>query len=200
MANIELFDQIAEQYDNDERIQVAKIIADAIRRHIGDAGGKSALDYGCGTGLVGLELAERFRSIVLADASEAMVERVRRKIETAGLRTARALCCNLESAHASTLRADYILLAQVLLHIPDVPSILARLHGLLNAGGHLLIADFNREESIVSDKVHNGFDQQELARLCRSLGYTDTASETFYHGKNIFMGKDASLFLLDAAK
>jgi hypothetical protein len=34
----------------------------------------------------------------------------------------------------------------------------------------------------------------------RHLGFKVGKSQTFYHGKNIFMNKDASLFMLDALK
>lgn len=56
MGNIEKFDCIASQYDTFDRIEVAKIIADTIRTYVIDGKGKSAIDYGCGTGLVGMQL------------------------------------------------------------------------------------------------------------------------------------------------
>ena len=200
MGNIELFDQMAESYDTGERARIAKIIAQAIRSQVGEARDKSALDYGCGTGLVGLELTDVFGSIMLVDASERMVRQVRKKIGAAGLKNADAHCFDLMGEVSLKLTVDYIILAQVLLHIPDVTAILSRLYSLLNEGGHLLIVDFDKTEAVVSDMVHNGFDQQELTRRCTSVGFAGATAETFHIGEKYFMGKDASLFLLDAVK
>lgn len=198
MGNIELFDQMAERYDTAERIEVAKWTAAAIRRRIGDARKKQAVDYGCGTGLVGLNLVDLFASMLLVDASPQMVQQVEHKIKTMGLQTARALCCDLMSESWPEQKVDFIMVVQVLLHIPDVPSILARLHSLLKPGGHLLVVDFNKARHVLSTKIHNGFDQSTLARLCQDIGFLSTRTETFYEGQHILMGQNASLFLLDA--
>lgn len=91
-------------------------------------------------------------------------------------------------------------MAQVLLHIHDVELVLSRLYEVLNESGHLLIVDFNKNEKIVSDMVHNGFDQTELTDMMTKIGYRDIQSKTFYTGSKIFMGYDASLFILDSRK
>ncbi|MNC72357.1 hypothetical protein D3C75_1233980 [compost metagenome] len=91
-------------------------------------------------------------------------------------------------------------MVQVLLHIRDVEPILSRLYEVLPAGGHLLIVDFDKNDKVVSDMVHNGFDQDELMELMRKIGFTDVQSKIFYTGNNIFMKQDASMFLLDARK
>ena len=98
------------------------------------------------------------------------------------------------------LHTDYIFMSQVLLHIGDVELFLSRIHDLLNPGGHLIIVDFDKNEKVVSDKVHNGFDQGQLAELMTNIGYRDIESRTFYSGSKIFMNQDASLFVLDALK
>jgi len=91
-------------------------------------------------------------------------------------------------------------MAQVLLHINDVEAVLSRLYDVLNVGGHLIIVDFNKNEEVVSDMVHNGFDQEKLRDLMTKIGYRDIQSKTFYTGSKMFMGKDASLFILDSKK
>ncbi|KGE19390.1 hypothetical protein [Paenibacillus wynnii] len=53
MGNTDKFEMIADSYDISERIQIAKVSSDAIREYLGDAKRKSAIDFGCGTGLVG---------------------------------------------------------------------------------------------------------------------------------------------------
>jgi hypothetical protein len=70
----------------------------------------------------------------------------------------------------------------------------------LNDEGHLLIIDFNKNENIASDLVHNGFDQEELTDIMTAIGYRNIQFQTFYTGSKIFMGQNASMFILDSQK
>ncbi|MDR7317161.1 hypothetical protein [Brevibacillus nitrificans] len=91
-------------------------------------------------------------------------------------------------------------MAQVLLHIKDVEFVLSRLFDVLKEGGHLLIVDFDKNENVASDIVHNGFHQAELTEMMSKIGYKKIQSKTFYRGSKIFMGQDASMFILDSQK
>jgi len=200
MGNTEKFEMIANKYDTPERIQIAKVSSDAIREYLVDAKSKKAVDFGCGTGLVGMNLLNEFNSMLFLDTSPSMINQIKHKISDFNIRNADTLCFDFEEETLSDLRADYIFMAQVLLHINDVEFVLSRLFDVLNDGGHLLIVDFNKNENIVSDIVHNGFHQDELSRVMSKMGYKNIQSETFYHGSKIFMGQDASMFILDAQK
>lgn len=200
MANTDKFDMIASMYDTPERIHIADISSDAIRAYIRDGKQKTAIDFGCGTGLVGMKLLDEFKSMLFIDSSSNMISQVQHKIEQQCISNAETLCFDAEQNDLVSLRADYIFMVQVLLHIPDVQILLSRLLQTLNDGGHLLIVDFDKNEAIASEHVHNGFHQKQLSGLMTAIGYRNTQSQTFYHGKDIFMGKDASMFILDAQK
>jgi len=103
----------------------------------------------------------------------------------------------IEKESLVDVHADYIFMAQVLLHIHDVELVLSRLFDVLNVGGHLLIVDFNKNEKVVSDIVHNGFNPEELTDIMTKIGYRNIQSKTFYNGSKIFMGHDASMFILE---
>ncbi len=200
MGNTDKFEMIANTYDTPERILIAKVSSDAIREYVVDAKGKKAVDFGCGTGLVGMSLIDEFQSVLFLDTSPSMIRQIKQKIADRHIPNADTLCFDFEQEGLSELRADYIFMAQVLLHIPDVEFVLSRLFEVLNEGGHLLIVDFNKNENIVSDLVHNGFNQDELTDKMTKIGYRDVQSKTFHHGSRIFMGQDASMFILDARK
>ncbi|PWV95995.1 ubiquinone/menaquinone biosynthesis C-methylase UbiE [Paenibacillus cellulosilyticus] len=200
MGNTDKFEMIAQVYDTPERIHTAKVSSDAIRNYLVDAESKSAIDFGCGTGLVGMNLLDEFKSMLFLDTSPKMIQQIEQKISDANLQNVDTLCFDFEKTDLSDLRADYILMAQVLLHIPDVEFVLSRLFDVLNEGGHLLIVDFDKNEKVVSEFVHNGFRQAELASIMTRLGYKNIQSETFYTGSGIFMGQDASMFILDSRK
>ncbi|HYE11880.1 MAG TPA: class I SAM-dependent methyltransferase [Patescibacteria group bacterium] len=200
MGNTDKFEMIANIYDTSERVQIAKASSDAIRKYLVEAKSKDAIDFGCGTGLVGMDLLNEFKSILFLDTSQNMINQVKQKIFDANIHNASTLCFDFETANLSGIRADYIFMAQVLLHINDVELILSRLYDILNFEGHLIIVDFNKNNDIVSDMVHNGFDQDKLLDIMLKIGYKDIQSKTFYFGSKIFMGHDASLFILDSKK
>jgi ubiquinone/menaquinone biosynthesis C-methylase UbiE len=200
MGNTDKFDSIAKSYDNSERTHIAKVASDAIKEYLGHTKSKSAIDFGCGTGLVGMNLLSEFESMLFLDASENMLHIVEAKISEADARNARTFCFDFETSSQPDLRVDYIFMAQVLLHIQDYEALLAKLHAALNDEGHLLIVDFNKNDKVVSDLVHNGFDQEQLKELMLKIGYKDIQSKTIYSGNKLFMNQDASLFIMDAKK
>ncbi len=158
------------------------------------------MDYGCGTGLVGLRLVDLFSSMLFVDASAQMLGLVKQKIQNKRIETATALCCDFMVEVPLGLQVDYVIVSQVLLHIPDSRLILSHSFDVIKTGGHLIIVDFDKNENILSDRVHNGFEQQYLISLLGQVGFSSAYAHTFHSGKGIFMNQDASLFILDAIK
>lgn len=200
MGNTDKFEMMADRYDTPERIQIAKVSSNAIREYVVDARSKNAIDFGCGTGLVGMNLLNDFNSMLFLDTSQNMIHQIEQKISSSNIQNAATLCFDVEKDSLTDLHADYIFMAQVLLHIKDFDLVLSRLYDTLEKDGHLIIVDFDKNEKIASDMVHNGFDQEELTDVMSKIGYRDIQSKTIYTGSKIFMGQDASLFVLDSHK
>ncbi|WP_041701411.1 class I SAM-dependent methyltransferase [Gottschalkia acidurici] len=200
MENTDIFNMMASRYDTFERIQIAKLVSDAIREYLIDSNNKNAIDFGCGTGLVGMNLLNEFNSMIFMDTSQNMIDQIKQKIIDFNIQNVDTLCFDLEKESLLDLHMDYIFMSQVLLHINDIELVLSRLYDILNVGGHLIIVDFNKNEKVVSDMVHDEFDQVELINLMTKLGFKETQFKTFYTGSKIFMNHDASLFILDAQK
>lgn len=200
MGNTDIFNAMANAYDTTERIHIAKVAADAIRESLKNAETKNAIDFGSGTGLVGMELLWDFKRVLFMDSSQNMIQQIKQKILDNNIQNADTLCFDVEHETPIDLRVDYIFMVQVLLHIKDINIVLAKLYDMLNIDGHLIIVDFDKNENIVSDMVHNGFIQEELSKLIKQLGFSENQSKTFYKGSKIFMNQDASLFILDAKK
>ena len=196
----DIFNSIAERYDTEQQIRIAGIAAREMKKFITDSNGRDALDYGCGTGLIGLEMTDMFRSVLLVDSASNMIRIVKEKIADRKITNAVALCSDMLKQSANDKKVDYIFMSQVLLHIGDVDQVLRRMYELLNPNGHLLIVDFDKNEQVNSDQVHNGFDQQELKEYLLKIGFDDIESYNFYEGENIFMKQDAVLFILNAIK
>lgn len=200
MGNIEIFDRIAGQYDSESRVHLAHIIANAIREQLVLPAKKTAMDFGCGTGLIGMALLQDFASVLFLDASANMIQQVQIKIRDANVKNASALCCDLTGGCSLTVQVDCIFMVQTLLHIHDTKQILTRLHELLCPNGRLFLVDYNETPAVTAREIHPGFNQQNLCNLLTEIGFSQATSKTFYHGKNLLMNQDASLFLLEAVK
>lgn len=200
MGNTDKFDMIANIYDTSERVQIAKVSSDAINEYLTDTKSKDAIDFGCGTDLVGMNLLNEFRTMLFLDTSQNMLDIIDQKISDINAPNASTLCFDFETSALPGIRTDYILMVQVLHHIQNFDLVLSKLYDILNLDGHVLIVDFDKNEEVVSDMVHNGFEQEQLKEIMSKIGYKDIQTRTLYTGSKIFMGQDASLFILDAKK
>ncbi len=194
-----VFEQMAKRYDTEERIELAKVLVKGVRPELRNSKSKSLIDYGSGTGLVGLELSDLVDSILLVDSSEQMLEVAKAKISHKGITNAKVLYSDF-TQETTELKADIVLLSLVLLHIPDTPKILQGLFNILNKGGKLIIIDFDKNDKINHPKVHNGFSHEELKKRLSEVGFKSSEIKTFHHGNRIFMNQDASMFISSSIK
>jgi len=194
-----VFEELAKRYDTEERIALARVIVKEVRPELRDGTTKSLIDYGSGTGLISLEIADLVDSILLVDSSKQMLEVAEAKIAHKGITNAKVLYSDF-TQETPELKADIVLLSLVLLHIPDTKKILQELFNILNPGGRLLMIDFDKNEKINHPKIHNGFSQEELKKCLSDVGFKSTEMKTFYHGKGIFVKQDASMFISHSKK
>ncbi|MRI86454.1 methyltransferase domain-containing protein [Aerococcaceae bacterium WS4759] len=199
IGNTEQFDKMALRYDSPERIQIANIISEAMRDKITVGERVKAMDFGCGTGLIGLNLHDEFDEWVFVDASKEMLKQVDEKLAVLPI-NARTLQIDLENTTAEQEHFSCIVMSQVLLHIQDYQSVLKKLLDLLAPGGQLLIADFDENPNVQSDLVHPGFDRSKLASGLEDLGLEEVAAEIIYQADNLFMKQRAALFLMSGFK
>lgn len=194
------FEKAAHGYDTPSQHERAEVIVAEIRKCLKGIDLRTAMDFGCGTGLVGLPLAPLFKSLFLADPSEKMIEVTQTKIDSQGIANATALCVDLVASPDPDIKVDCIFMAQVLIHIPDTQLVFERMHQMLNEGGLLIIVDFDKTPAVQHPNIHNGFTHNELAELADRTSFTNTQIKTFYQGKNNFAKQDASMFILTCTK
>lgn len=141
------FDDKAATWDQDpRRIKMAKEIAEAMARKVKLNTQMSAMEFGCGTGLVTMYLADKVKSITAVDNSAGMLAVLEQKIKA-------QLVHNVEIKHVDltieqTLGRSFDLIYSVLAlhHIKDCQSLLAYFKTILNPGGIIAIADLDDED------------------------------------------------------
>lgn len=201
------FDSDAKNWDTDLRINRAKVIAEEIGKYIDSDKQYSAMEFGCGTGLISFNLHDKFKNITLIDSSQGMIEILNSKISNYKINNMIPYHLDITSSEALNLNFDVIYNSMVLHHIPDTNEIIKDFYKLLNKEGYLFIVDLDEDDGSFHSNYpeydgHNGFDQEYLKGILSSAGFKDIESSTFYYGEKRIEEKvvNYSLFLMRARK
>ncbi|MFN8597505.1 MAG: class I SAM-dependent methyltransferase [Anaerolineae bacterium] len=200
------FDQKASQWDaKPERVERAQAMADGIRAALPLSERVTALEYGCGTGLVSFALQPYLGHITLADSSSGMLAVLREKIAGGHVQnmTPRSLDLLIEPLPSERYQLIYTLMT--LHHISDTDRILRAFYALLDTPGYLCVADLDTEDGTFhEDEFHGhlGFDRSALSAQARQAGFQSITFSTMFQMRKEVVGvmKDYPLFLMIARK
>lgn len=201
------FNLAAVGWDDQKRINRAKIIANEIIKSINIKEHSCAMEFGCGTGLVSFNLSDKFDHITLIDTSEGMIEKLKQKILDSGLKNMTAVQTDINSCSELQDKFDVIYTSMALHHIIDTKATLKKLYGLLKDEGYICIVELDAEDGSFHKQEkdfngHNGFDQQQLKKLLEELGLKNIVTDTFYKDKKVEddLTIEYSLFLMTGEK
>jgi len=200
------FDSKARQWDDNPLFRERGLqIAEAIRKAVPLHRHMSALDYGCGTGLLSFPLKDELGAILMADSSSGMLEVVAEKIAAQGVTNMTPMKLDLLADPPPAQRFDLIVTSMTLHHVPDTNHILRVFHDLLNPGGHLCIADLDQEDGSfhgVEVDVHHGFDRADLGLRAEKAGFSGVQFQTVFSiAKERESGaRDYPVFLMTALR
>ena len=188
------FNHKAETFDSPKNIFLVNLVCQAVEKQINVLSDKEILDFGGGTGLLSLPLAEQAKSVTLVDISEKMLEQARLKAEQQDIKNIQFLEQNL-LAKSLEQEFDLIVVCRVLHHMPDLDESLSLFHQHLRENGQLLLADFTKTEA-----NHHGFDLAELEKQLIEHGFSSVHSRILYSAEDLFQGNYSELFLTVAQK
>jgi len=197
------FDQRAKDWDSDpKKVERARVVAEAIRAALPVHSGQTALEIGCGTGLLSFSLQDAFTHITLADTSQGMLDVLTAKIAQAGLTHFSPIRLDLACDPLPLSRFDAVYSLLALHHIPATDTVINRFYDLLTPGGLLFIADLDTEDGTFhtdsTTDVHLGFERDDLGKRVESAGFKDIRFSTvFVIHKN---ERDYPIFMLVARK
>lgn len=157
------FDKAATTWDEfPPRVALAYAIGEAIRAQVPITDAMTALDFGCGTGLLTFGLQPYVRRVIGIDTSPGMLAVLNEKAAALGLTNVETRQLDLTSEPLPAMRVDLIVSAMALHHVADVPHLLQVFAQLLMPGGYLALADLVTENgSFHEDHTgvhHFGFD------------------------------------------
>lgn len=200
------FDFEAKSWDDDKRVTRAKLISGEIDKWLGDKINNNAMEFGCGTGLITFNLKNKFKDIMMVDNSAGMIEEVNKKIKNQNVNNICTWCGNIEEINDKN-KYDVIYTSMTLHHIVNINKVLEKLYSLLNLEGELYIVDLVEEDGTFhsSEKGfegHNGFNQKDLMKTLKNIGFKDVRNKVFYKGSKSIEERnvDYELFIMIAKK
>jgi ubiquinone/menaquinone biosynthesis C-methylase UbiE len=176
------FNQAAADWDADPaKHERARILAERIQKNIPLSPGMTALEYGCGTGLLSFALHARLGHITLADNSTGMLDALRSKIAASGAAHMTPVALDLDRDPVPAIRVDLIFTMLALHHVGEPGRILRAFYGMLNTPGYIAVADLDAEDGSFHGpdfKGHKGFDRDLLANQAVAAGFSNVRFET----------------------
>jgi ubiquinone/menaquinone biosynthesis C-methylase UbiE len=170
------FDREAASWDDrPARVKLAKEIADAIQRQVPATSEMDALDFGCGTGLLTIQLQPFVRSITGVDSSQGMLDVLNDNIAKLKLNNVRTLRADFQKGDALTGNYNLIVSNMTLHHIKDIRPLFNQFYKAMAPSGYLCIADLDPEHGQFHEDntgvFHFGFDRAELRETFIEAGF-----------------------------
>jgi ubiquinone/menaquinone biosynthesis C-methylase UbiE len=200
------FDQKAAQWDaKPVRVARAQAVAEGIKAAVSLSAHLTALEYGCGTGLLSFALQPDLGRITLADSSSGMLDVLRDKIAVARIQNMMPIQLDLMIDPLPIDRYQLIYTLMTLHHIADTDRMLRAFYDLLATPGTLCVADLDKEDGTFhEDEFHGhlGFDREELSAQATEIGFQSVHFSTVFHMIKNVQGitKDFPIFLMVARK
>jgi ubiquinone/menaquinone biosynthesis C-methylase UbiE len=168
--------------DNPDRVRLMRTVGEAILKEAKPTKQMSVLDYGCGTGLVGLFLLPHVANVTGADSSPAMLDVLTKKIAQTRATGMSTKLLDLQNDPVPQDRYDMIVVSMAMHHIANVDKTLEALHTMLLPGGVLCLADLDTEPGTFHPASvpvpHHGFDRDKLKSRLRALGFVESKNVT----------------------
>jgi len=177
------FDEKAQGWDEEpRRVAMGAAIARAVGAKLDGLLKPRLMDYGCGTGLCSLPLADRCAAVLGVDSSTEMLARLAAKARAAGLEQVTTRRHDLTAEPLVGVEFDVILCAMTLHHVREVSVLLERFQSLLTPGGLLTLADLDEEDGSFHQDTrtveHHGFRREWILEQLQAAGFRQVDFET----------------------
>ncbi|MGA1863150.1 class I SAM-dependent methyltransferase [Deferribacter thermophilus] len=183
--SVEKFDKSAFTYDqNPMHVERGIAVANAIKKLVPIKKDWVIADFGCGTGLLGINFVNDVKKIVMIDASQNMLKVLKEKLDKLKIENVEILKFDItKDQNLPNLRFDLIVTLMTFHHINDIKSALNKLFSMIKKDGYLALADLDEEDgSFHKDKetVHNGINQTKLRDYAKEIGFEFVKSDIPY--------------------
>ncbi len=139
------------------------------------------VDFGCGTGVLTVELARWARHVTAIDRSNSALAKAKTEATRQGLGNITFLEADLHALPLSTASVDLVVVSQSLHHVDSIDRVLAEGARLLKPGGRMVVLELlpHDEDWVLArlGHLHLGFDPEVVRKSMQAVGIE--AHETF---------------------
>jgi 2-polyprenyl-3-methyl-5-hydroxy-6-metoxy-1,4-benzoquinol methylase len=132
------------------------------------------VDFGCGTGVLSVELARWARHVTAIDRSSAALAKAKAEAKRQGLSNITFLEADLHALSLPSGRFDLVVVSQSLHHVERIEHVLGEGARLLKPGGRMVVLELvPHEETWVRARLghqHLGFEPQVVRDAMRAVG------------------------------
>jgi len=157
------------------RVKLAKDIAHAVSKQIILTPEMDMMDFGCGTGLLTIQLQPLVRSVTGVDSSQGMLDIFNMKITKLKLNKVNAVLVNPDKGDTLAGNYDLVLSNMTLHHIKEIEPLFAQFFKITTPAGHLCIADLDLDDGQFHEDntgvFHFGFDRAALRKVFNESGF-----------------------------
>jgi ubiquinone/menaquinone biosynthesis C-methylase UbiE len=160
----------ANEWDNPQRIAMAKKFADELSKNVSPQSEWKAMEIGAGTGLIGLQILPLVAKVVFEDTSESMLNVLKQKLT--GEESIEILQGEVFDYQKQDI--DLVFSSMAFHHIEDIKKTIQHLSTITKPDGVVVIADLVTEDGSFHSFEpipHRGFDTDILSKQFVQAGF-----------------------------
>ncbi|MGL4989900.1 MAG: class I SAM-dependent methyltransferase [Sarcina sp.] len=200
------FDELAKMWNSKESLDRAILVARNIENNLNLNKEQTAMEFGCGTGILSFNLKNKFKHIDLVDTSKGMLEVALETIKKDNIDNIEIKNINLANENVKE-RYDVIYSSMALHHVQDVEAMVSKFYDILANDGQVAIAELNEDNGdfhwgVEDFNGHNGFNQAKLKEMFEKVGFKNIKIQEIFKGNKNQRGKEItySVFMIFANK
>ncbi|WP_010248499.1 class I SAM-dependent methyltransferase [Acetivibrio cellulolyticus] len=141
------------------------------------------MEFGCGTGLAGLNFSSSVNSVFMVDTSPAMLSVLQDKVLSGNIHNVKILEGNITDLDLKESSFDVVFSLMTLHHIENIPEVLKACFTIIKDNGYLIIGDLVEEDGSFHGEervAHCGFNLSEIKKMFNGGGFTVTSLYKYY--------------------
>jgi ubiquinone/menaquinone biosynthesis C-methylase UbiE len=169
---VDYFKNKASEWDTPIKMEMAEKFVKELLKNYTPGKDQKMMDYGCGTGLVGMELSKLTRDVVYLDSSESMLKILKQKLGAIKDFSKSIIHGEIHSYNQKDI--DLITTLMALHHVEDIESALNHISAnILKPSGVMVIGDLKEEDGSFhngEEIPHKGFNTEKLTAQLQKAG------------------------------
>ena len=169
------------KYDTEQMKALAKEMVDEIKKYVKIDKNSTILDFGAGTGLIGLSFINEVKHVIFEDISSTMLDYLEYKCQNENIKNYSTFLGVMED-YKTNEKVDLITAGLVLHHIEDLNSLFKCFLKLMKPHTYLCLTDLKKDAKMFDLQIHHhdhkmphrGSVPEELCELLKKAGFIKT--------------------------